>query len=935
MEARTKLREERTALRELKEKIETLLREREYAKVVEEIEAFSQGYTPEDRDLDWAELQVRLAFAQEKLGRYDRKTAEAAYEALRLTDKRKEIGTIERILGREYLALGETKTGLKYLRNSLTEFDTIGDKKGKLETLNALGRACFISGRTREAIEHLTEALHLCHQNKGDKTQEAMLRGNLGACRIFTGQWPLASDMLRESLKLYEEIGDSLEIVKGLIALARLLIMQRNFDEAERLLQRAEALSQVYPRELAMTYESLGDLAKERSQFQKAKKYYQRTLEIGRRIAPQGDLINQVQRRRAELLIAEGKDLAQASACIKEALKVSQSLGDRFEEGCCYRTMGRLAQAKGNSKAAEANFEKAVEVLRSLEDRFELANTLLAQGELTGRDDPLREAQRLFAQIQGAEFYQALALLQIAKVEPSFKKAIETLEEVEKLLKGKGEAEKLEEVEALKLELNQRLKSFHNQKYQVLQGLSSEDLGKVFGRVIEAVEADRGFVAYRGNGRKEMEVGASCNLSEREVKGLLSLLADKDGFEVGSPFILYDSSLDKRFSSTGAYSIMVTPFGNGERIDGYLYVDRQRGKEPFLDKEFDLFYLLSERVAKAIAEQRQRELERTSQGLMQRLAVQGVVPEEIITQNEKMLEVLREADKVKDSKTAVLIQGESGTGKELVAQKVHFTSQRSSKKIIPINCGAIPDDLLEAELFGCERGAFTGAMPRKGLIEEANGGTLFLDEVGNLSLRHQAKLLRVLEEGKVRRVGGNEERRVDVRVIAATNKDLAEEIKKGRFREDLYYRLNTVVLDLPPLRERRNDIKLLAQYFLDIYSRKFKKNLRGITEEALKLLERYPWPGNVRELKNEMERAVLLADEGDELTPGHLSEEVKVSKRGRQTSGRPKGKRELTLEALEQNGWNKTRAAQSLGITRQGLIKRIKRFGLEKMEAQT
>ncbi len=653
MEARTKPRQEEVALRELKERVEILLRQREYAQVVEEIEVFSQGYTPGENDLDWAELQVRLAFAEEQLGRYDTETAKAAYEVLKFTDRHGQIGAIEWILGRMHLGLGQASAALRYLRNALSEFDRMENGRRKVQVLNTLGRACFLSGRIKEAIEHLTEALDLCHQNKGDKAQEAMLRGNLGACRIFTGEWPLASDMLRKSLKLYEEIGDSLEIARRAIALARLLIMQRNFPEAEELLQRAEGLSQTYPRESAMVWESLGDLAAERGQLEKAKGYYQRTLEIGRKIAPQGDLINQVQRRRADLLISEGKNLDEASECVQEALRISQSLGDRFEEGCCYRTMGRLAQAKGDAKAANANFEKSVEVLRSLEDRFELAHTLLAQGELTGRDDPLREAQRLFAQIQGAEFYQVLALLQIAKVEPSFKKAIETLEEVEKLLKGKGEAEKLEEVQALKLELNQRLKRFPSRKYEFLQGLPSGDLEEVFGQVIKVLGADRGLVAYAADGDKEMKLGASHNLSKGEVKGLLSLLADRDGFEVGSPFILYDSSLDERFFAVGAGSLMLIPYGNGERIEGYLYVDRGKGKEPFLDKELDLFYLLSERVAKAIAEQRQRELEKELASLKRQLRLSG----EIVTQDLQMLRVLDEVERIKDTDYPIIIEG--------------------------------------------------------------------------------------------------------------------------------------------------------------------------------------------------------------------------------------------------------------------------------------
>ncbi len=929
MKTGTKLREERTALRELKEKVEALLRERKYAKVVEEIGAFSKGYTRGGNDVEWAELQVRLAFAQEKLGRYDRHTAEAAYEILKLTDRRKEIGAIERILGREYLALGETKTALRYLRNSLTEFDTIGNNKGKLETLNALGRACFMTGRIKEAIEHLTEALDLCHQNKGDKGQEAMVRGNLGTVYRRVGDWTLASDMLRKSLNLYEQIGDRLEIVKGLIALARLLIMQRNFDEAERLLQRAEGLNQLYPRERAMVWESLGDLAVERGELEKAEGYYQRTLEIGRKIAPRGDLINQVQRRRAELLIAEGKDLAQASECIQEALRVSQSLGDKFEEGCCYRTMGRLVQAKGDSKAAEANFEKAVEVLRSLEDRFELANTLLAQGELTRKVELLRGAQRLFSQIQGVEFYQALALLQIAKVEPSFKKAIETLGEAEKLLQAKGETEKLKEVENLKVELNQRLKRFPSRKYEFLQGLPSDDLGKVFGQVIEVVGADRGFVAYAVDGDKKMMVGASHNLGEGEVKGLLSLLADRDGFEVGSPFILYDSSLDERFSSTGAYSIMVTPLGSRERIDGYLYVDRQRGKEPFLEKELDLFYLLSERVAKAIAEQRQRELERQLAVLKKE--------SDILTRSPEMLKVLEMLKLVQDSEAPVLLMGETGTGKDFLARKIHQGSARRDADFIEVHCGAIPKELAESELFGHERGAFTGAVSRKlGRVELAEGGTLFLNEVGELPESTQVKLLRFLDSNEFERVGGNKTLKVDTRIIAATNRDLKTAMERGTFRRDLYYRLNVFCIELPPLRARKEDILLLAHHFMKLYGDKYEKEVQGIAPQILRALMEYDWPGNIRELENAIETMVIATRDGEEIGAEFLPKQImETGPKGNDIQSSPRVKqtlkemeKRLIRETLRRTNGSKYEASKLLGIGKSTLYRKVKEYGL-------
>jgi len=937
METRAKLREKKVALRGVKERVEALLKQREYSKVVEEIEDFSRGYTPVERDIEWAELRVRLAFAKEELGRYDKETAVSAYNVLKPTGKHREIGTVEWILGRMHLALGETKVALRYLRNSLSQFDRMEDERRKLQVLNTLGRACFLSSRTEEAIEHLTEALKLCREevNRGNKSQEAMVLGNLGTVYRRVGQWPLASKMLRESLSLYEEMNDNLEIVRGLIGLARLLIMQRNFAEAEDLLKRAETLGQDYPRELAMTFESLGDLAVERGQLQKAKEYYQRTLEIGRKVAPQGDLINQVQRRRVELLILEGQDLEGASKCCEEALKVSQTLGDRLEEGCCYRTMGRLFQARNNSKSAQVNFEKAVNLLRSIEDRFELANTLLAEGEFSGRVDLLREARRLFAQIQNADYYVGLAKLQMARAEPSPRSASGHLREAENIFRARDETERLEEVGTLKAELNQRLSSSQAHRYQVLQGISSDDLGRIFERLIKEVEADRGFVAYARDGMGKMGIEARHNLTEEETKRLLSLLTEGNSFEVGKPSILYDTALDDRFSSVGAYSLMVTTFGDGKRVDGLLYLDRQKGKEPFLDKEYDLFYLLSERVTKAIYQKRQKELEKKVASLQRQLKLSG----EIVTQDSRILETLDEVERIKDAGYPVLIEGETGTGKELIARLIHSSGCRKGKPFKAINCANIPGNLLESELFGHERGAFTDARTQhKGLFELADGGTVFLDEIGNLSPILQPKLLRFLEDQTFRRVGGTEEIKVDVRVIAATNKDLAQATQEGSFRDDLYYRIEGATLWLPPLRKRKDDIPLLFDHFMELYGERYGKKVRGITPQALELMMEYDWPGNVRQLKRAIELAVShIEGEEGEITlelirRGSPWKENQVLSQGVVSLPEKMAlmEKEECLRALEKSNWKITKAANILRVPRTTLQNKMRKLGIAK-----
>ncbi|HWN01389.1 MAG TPA: sigma-54 dependent transcriptional regulator [Candidatus Dormibacteraeota bacterium] len=288
------------------------------------------------------------------------------------------------------------------------------------------------------------------------------------------------------------------------------------------------------------------------------------------------------------------------------------------------------------------------------------------------------------------------------------------------------------------------------------------------------------------------------------------------------------------------------------------------------------------------------------------------------------------ARKVLDGDTSVLLLGETGTGKELFAHLIHANGSRRTRPFVAQSCGALPDTLLESELFGHARGAFTGAVgERKGLFEEADGGTIFLDEVGETSPAMQLRLLRVLQEGEVRRVGGSGTRRVDVRLIAATNADLEADVAAGRFRRDLYYRLSVFPVRLPPLRERAEDIPTLAEHFLRQACRRARRAVPAVGAEALSLLRGYPWPGNVRELENEIERALALADDGRPLGPAHLSERIAAGA-GATPSVRTLNeavealKRRMIEDALRECG-SKTRAAEQLGLTRQSLQQMLRR----------
>jgi two-component system, NtrC family, response regulator AtoC len=292
--------------------------------------------------------------------------------------------------------------------------------------------------------------------------------------------------------------------------------------------------------------------------------------------------------------------------------------------------------------------------------------------------------------------------------------------------------------------------------------------------------------------------------------------------------------------------------------------------------------------------------------------------------------------------STVLLTGESGTGKDLAAKVLHYNSSRAARPFMNITCSALPESLLESELFGHERGAFTGAdRQKRGLFETADGGTVFLDEIGEMVPALQAKLLRFLEEKTFKRVGGAVDIRVDVRVIGATNRHLQEEVRQGRFREDLFYRLNVLPIPLPPLRELIEDLPLLVTFYVDAYNHEFKKRVRGISPEAMKQLQCYAWPGNIRELRNAIERAMLLSESdtlgaedfaGAGTVPLRLTDQVELPAAGIDLE---QLERSLCVQALERTNWNQTRAAALLGLNRDQIRYRIEKFQLERATSST
>lgn len=489
----------------------------------------------------------------------------------------------------------------------------------------------------------------------------------------------------------------------------------------------------------------------------------------------------------------------------------------------------------------------------------------------------------------------------------------------------------------------------------------SMDLRNVAAPMLEAISKHMGMVRgtltllNRESGEIFIEAAHGMSASQvergkyRPGEGVTGMVV-----ETGKPAVVPHISdeplfLDRTQSRKGVrkedISFICVPIKLGNEVIGALSADRLFEEGVSLDEDVRLLSIITSMIARAVRlrqsleEERHRLLEENMR--LQHQLKERFRPANIVGNSKVMQGVYDLIAQVTKSETTVLIRGESGTGKELVAQAIHFNSLRANKPFVKVNCGALPESIVESELFGHEKGAFTGAIAtRKGRFELAHGGTIFLDEVGDLSPTTQIKLLRVLQEKEIERVGGSVTIRTDVRVIAATNRDLERLIDEGKFRQDLYYRLNVFPIHVPPLEERRTDIPLLADFFVERYSKANHKNVVRISTPAIDMLMSYHWPGNVRELENCVERAVLLSTDSV-IHAHHLPPTLQTAEAsGTSMKGTLEGmleavERDLILDALKAARGNRAKAARALGITERIMGLRVKKYGLTPKQFRT
>jgi Nif-specific regulatory protein len=505
------------------------------------------------------------------------------------------------------------------------------------------------------------------------------------------------------------------------------------------------------------------------------------------------------------------------------------------------------------------------------------------------------------------------------------------------------------------LSLERKLQEF-SVLYEISQAIGSTlNCQEVFSEVLHIFHVrlgmNRGTITLLNPHTGELEILAAHGMTEDEVgrgryrvgEGITGMV-----YQTGEPAVVPQIGKEPLFLNRtrsrddlnkGNISFICVPIRSGSTTFGTFSVDRLFSEEIAFEEDVRLLSIVAAMIAQGLKIQQmvqdeKKQLLTENIDLKEKLRKRYSLYNIVGTSN-KMAEVFQMIEKISGTDVTVLIRGESGTGKELVANAVHYHSSRASKPFLKLNCAALPDSLMESELFGHEKGAFTGALEQRlGRFERANGGTLFLDEIGTLNPAAQAKLLRVLQEREFERIGGQKTLRTDVRVIAATSKDLERSIGDGTFREDLYYRLNIFPIFIPPLRERKTDILLLADHFVEQYGQKYGKDVRRISTPAIDMLMQYHWPGNVRELENCIERAVLLCNDRV-IHSHHLPPTLQTGERSgtvpsRSFEGEVKNfEKEMIIDALKNTRGNMANAARLLKTTERVISYSIKKLGID------
>ena len=932
-----------------------------------------------------AEIHVQLG-----LPRRAQRYAMYAYRVLRTSDDHNTVAQLSLTMGFALARLGRPQQAIDWLQNAAATYRRIDNADGLVTALNNLGLVYKNLREWREATRFLEQALEI-DERKGLFARMRMHHQNLGLIRYRLGQWDFAEEHFRQSLRISRELSHPSGEAMAQLALGMLARRRRQFDRAEDLFRQGLELANRTGalREAELAREFMAEVEIDRGNGLAALTLIEPALEEARSQAPQGDVTMELTIRLGMALRLVGRP-EDARIQLTRGLVMAEAAGDRIEHSIAIRELARLDALKGDAANMEVRLRAAAAVFEQLGELYELATTLAAWPDnmalmsvsvrnrlpLEPVADAARRAALIFRQL-GVVPLAAEALLSLARIESErerYDQALSLLEQAEQWLAECSDAEAEGRAVSLRREIEQQYVAVSLSTCNEFRALEEANrlfretsdvdglLAQIVKLAVEHAGGDRGFVAFTSSPGR-LDVVAQHGLGRDRARRMLRVLEAVAGnrFAENGPMFSSRVTADPRFTGAladaldGVGSLVCVPLNFPSQAVGLVYVDRLNDNllGAFKQRELNLLAVLANSAAVAVVEAQRSLLLVENQQLRDQLRPTPG-SERVVSQSREIASILSLLRKVSDSSATVLFMGETGSGKGMFAQVVHETSNRRDRPFVQVNCAALPEHLLESELFGYVQGAFTGATRDKsGLFEEAAGGTIFLDEIEKIPEAVQAKLLQVLDRGEIRPVGATRTRKVEARVICATGSDLRERIREGRFLEDLYYRLNDITVRVPALRERREDIPVLAQHFLALYSRQMDKRVRGFTPEVMHLFLQSEWRGNVRELEKTVKRMVVLADEGDalgtELLPVEMREAQLASAPAAHANGNgshsedepgPRGARSLRrsvselekrmiAEALERYHGNKARVARELGLSYPTLLGRIRTYGLE------
>ena len=808
---------------------------------------------------------------------------------------------------------GNYEAGLENLEQALK---LIGDRPAAYvlgRTYANMAGACWFLKRPQEGIDYLKKAITY-YERTDHKTNAADGYNNLGINLILIGQWDRAQEALERALALATDVDErGAKVPMILDSLGELHMLRGDMDQAKDYLVRAVALAtengnKWYAgqalRTLGRCYVAIADPEKALAKAHEA-------LTLAENIGDRQAICE------SRLIAAEAHLLTrQLDECSRELQRVSEETTDSATDlgftGEAHRLNGMLNMARGDAAAAAQHFGSSVSIFDMLGDRYRAARAHLELGRAYATILPDRAGEHLSRALN--TFRELGARVDLSRAE----------EELRDL--ARATPERIQGQSALTQLLTLRLAEAVASRELLLRELAAV--------MRQETGAQRVIITERGE-RQEPKVVVAMGCTPADS---LKIANELDEIE--------DENSRERYCKKHDAEVILLKSSNAPMAKLYL-APRNRAKLPkgvVLEPLLRVVELGMDVCALRAGAQKSGTHEHSDE-----LTGTSLMPG-FIHSSPAMTQLVEEVHKIRSSDVTVLVTGESGTGKELVARAIHAISSRRAKVFVPFNCTAVPKELSEGYLFGYRRGAFTGAVSdSQGVIRTAAGGTLFLDEVGDLPLDVQPKLLRFLQEGEIQPLGEQRPSKVDVRIIAATNTDLEEMVAQGRFREDLYYRLNVIRLRVPPLRERRSEIPTIVNYYVNHYSAKFGRKDIQITPQAVDLLMVSDWPGNVRQLCNEIQRTVARAEDGTVITPEHLSPELKrtsspttpsaasiasmpstnlQSTAGTLADALAEVERRMIADALRRHGGNISRAARELGLTRRGLYLKLERHDL-------